>query len=197
MKKKTNLILFGAGGHAKSVIEVIESTKKYRILFLVDNYEGFLGRYKVVREKKDINYYKKFTNKAHISIGHIKKTNPRIKIYKKLKENNFILPKIISSSAHVSKNSTIGEGSIIMNHALVNSGAKIGNNCIINSKSLVEHDSVIGDNCHLSTGSIINGNCKIDVNSFIGSNTVLIQNIKIKKNSFIGAGKTIKNSKKK
>ena len=35
MKKK--ILIVGAGGHAKSVIDVIESTKKYQIIGLIDN----------------------------------------------------------------------------------------------------------------------------------------------------------------
>ena len=35
------IILFGAGGHALSVIDVIEKTNKFKILFLIDNFDGF------------------------------------------------------------------------------------------------------------------------------------------------------------
>ena len=31
------ILIIGAGGHAKSVIDVVESTKKYKIIGLIDN----------------------------------------------------------------------------------------------------------------------------------------------------------------
>ena len=52
MKKKIKIILFGAGGHALSVIDVIEKTKKFKILFLLDKFDGEIGKYKIYKEKK-------------------------------------------------------------------------------------------------------------------------------------------------
>ena len=40
--KRKNIILFGAGGHALSVIDVIEKNKKYKILFILDNFSGVI-----------------------------------------------------------------------------------------------------------------------------------------------------------
>ena len=34
---KSKILIIGAGGHAKSVIDVIEATKKYKIVGLIDN----------------------------------------------------------------------------------------------------------------------------------------------------------------
>ena len=57
MKK---LILIGAGGHAKSCIDVIENTKKYKILGLLDLPEKIgqkvLG-YSVIDTDDHINQY--------------------------------------------------------------------------------------------------------------------------------------------
>ena len=57
MKEKIKLILFGAGGHALSVIDVIESTNKFKILFCLDNYEGTIGKYKVYKQRKNFNNF--------------------------------------------------------------------------------------------------------------------------------------------
>jgi sugar O-acyltransferase (sialic acid O-acetyltransferase NeuD family) len=174
------------------VVDVIEKSNKFKILFLVDNFNGFIDTYKVYKERKNLDYYKKYTKNVFISIGYIKDPSPRINLFKELRKKNFLFPTIISPNAYVSKSAEIGDGTIVMHHALVNSNVKIGSNCIINSKALIEHGTQIESNCHISTGSIVNGDCEIKKNSFIGSNSVLIQKTKIKQNSIIGAGKTIK-----
>jgi len=196
MKRISKIILFGAGGHALSVIDVIEKTKKFKILFVVDKFDGLVGKYKVYKQNEQIDYYKKYTNNVFISIGQIKDSNPRKNLYKKLIEKKYTLPKIISPYAHVSSSAKIGNGSIIMHHALVNSYAEIGENCIVNSKTLVEHNVKVENNCHLSTGSIINGDCYIKKDSFIGSNATIIQGITIGEKSIIGVGKIIKKNSK-
>jgi sugar O-acyltransferase (sialic acid O-acetyltransferase NeuD family) len=190
--KKKNLILFGAGGHALSVIDVIEKTKKFKILFILDKFSGSLGNYDIYKQKKDINYYKKYAKNACIAIGQIKNSKIRSKLYNELVKNNFILPKIISPFALVSKTAKIGNGSIVMHHALINSFSNIGENCIINSKSLVEHGVNIENNCHLSTRATINGSVIIKKGSFIGCNATIIQGITVGNNSIIGAGKILK-----
>jgi len=192
MKNKLKIILFGAGGHALSAIDVIEKTKKFKILFIVDKFEGLLGKYKVYKENKNIDHYKKYTNKVFISIGQIKDSNPRKILYERLIKKKYILPKIISPFSYVSNTAKIGNGTIVMHHALINSSAQIGENCIINSKTLVEHGVKVEDNCHLSTGSIINGDCYIKKNSFVGSNSTIIQGVTIGEKSIIGAGKIVK-----
>ena len=192
MKNKIKIILFGAGGHALSVIDVIEKTKRFKILFLLDSFSGNINGYKVFKQRKDLEYYKRYTNNVFITIGQIKNSNLRESLFKKLIRKKYILPKIISPLSYVSKSAKIESGTIVMHHALVNSKSEIGKNCIINTKSLVEHGSKIMNNCHLATSSVVNGDCIIKNNSFIGSNATIIQGIKVGSNSIVGAGKTLK-----
>ncbi len=196
MKKKDEIILFGAGGHSLSVIDVIEKTNKFKILFVVDKFEGRIGKYKVYKENKNLDFYKKYTNKVFISIGQIKNCIPRKKLYEKLLKKKYILPKIISPNAYVSNSAKIGNGSIVMHHALINSFAQVGENCIINSKALVEHSVKVENNCHLSTGSIVNGDCLIKKESLVGSNSTILQGVIVGENSIVGAGKILKKNLK-
>ena len=55
MKK---LILIGAGGHAKSCIDVIESTQKFKILGFIDNKKIKDLKYDVLGNDKYLKYLK-------------------------------------------------------------------------------------------------------------------------------------------
>ena len=80
MKKKP-LLLIGAGGHAKSCIDVIESENKYYIFGIIDKSKNknFMG-YKILGNDKDLkNYVKKIKNIV-IGIGQIRKYQTRLKI---------------------------------------------------------------------------------------------------------------------
>ncbi len=187
MKK---IILIGAGGHAKSCIDVIELEKKYKVIGMIDNIKKKkYMKYKVLGNdnvlKKLISRKKNFN--ALISIGQIKDSAVREKLFNKYKKAGVKFPTLISPLAYVSKNATIGEGTIIMHGAIINAGVSIGKNCIINNKVLVEHGAKIGNHCHLSTNSTINGDVSIDSNSFIGSSTTLKQGITIGNHCFINA----------
>ncbi len=187
MKKK--IIIIGAGGHAKSCSDVIETLdNEYIIAGYVDreflNKKNFI---KIIGTDKDIKKLSKIYKFAFIGVGQIKSPKLRIKYFNKLIKLGYCLPTIISKNAYVSKNSKIGKGTIVMHGAIVNACAKIGENCIINTKAVIEHDVTIGNNCHIAGSAVINGGVIINDNCFIGSGAVIQENTEIKKNSIIPA----------
>ena len=191
MKAKQKIILIGAGGHASSCVDVIERENKYQIYGFVDKKKKTLKKYKIIGSDKNLNKIRKKIRNALVSVGQIKNLFLREKIFKKLIKLKFKFPVLVSPLAYVSKNSSLGDGTIIMHRAIVNANTKIGRNCIINTGAIIEHDVFIGDNCHISTGCVINGGAIIESNSFIGSGTVIKQNSKICKGSFVNAQKFI------
>ena len=193
MKKK--IILIGSGGHTISTINLINSTKKFKIVGIIDNLASvkLLG-YPIIGSDKDLKnlYKKKGIKYCSIGIGQIKNYKNRFRLYEKIKKIGFIIPKIIAETAVVAKDAIIGEGTNIFNNVFINSNVKIGSNCIINSGSIIEHDTIIENNCHISTGAIVNGKVNIKKNTFIGSGSILKNNINIGKQCIIGMGKIVK-----
>lgn len=193
---KEKIILIGCGGHARSVIEIIESTDYWAIEGLVGKQEELnkkiLG-YEIIATDDDLQLLREKITYSFISIGQIKNSQRRVEILEKLKKLNFKLPNLISSSAIVSRHAKLKYGISVGHGAIINAGAKIEENCIINSNALIEHDVEVCKNSHISTGALINGNVKIGKNCFIGSGSIIREGIKIPNNTIIGAGKTILN----
>ena len=189
------ILLIGAGGHARSCIDVLEDENQFEIAGLIEKGESMFNEslgYPVIGTDDDLKVLRQQYKNALITVGQIKSPKNRIKLYQLLKELDFTLPVIVSSRAYVSKHSQIGEGSIIMHGVIVNANAKIGNNCIVNNRALIEHDAVIGDHCHIATGAIINGEVSVENETFIGSGAVIKQAISVGKNCVIGAGVVLK-----
>ncbi|NQU63600.1 MAG: acetyltransferase [SAR324 cluster bacterium] len=189
------IVLVGGGGHAKSVIDVLELEQRFQIVGIVDQPENLgssvLG-YPVIGSDDNLDELAKKYKYAFITVGQIKSAALRIKLFEAAKIAGFILPSIVSPRAYVSRHATIDEGSIIMHDALINAAAKIGKNSIINTKALIEHDSIIGDHYHISTGVRINGGVTIEDQTFVGSGVMTKETITIPKNSFIKAGSVVK-----
>ena len=190
---KEKIVLIGGGGHCHSVIDVIELENRYEIIGIIDTKENIgkkvLG-YEIIGCDDDLETIFLSCKNALITVGQIKTSDLRIKLFDKLKDIGFNFPVIISPIAYVSKHAIIDEGTVIMHHALVNANVKIGKNCIINSKALIEHDCIICDNCHISTSSVINGGVTVKANTFFGSNATSKQAIEIA--GFIKAGSLVK-----
>ncbi len=189
------LILLGGGGHCKSCIDVIEQEGKYEIAGILDNQE-LLGQkilgYNFIGTDADIN---KFADEGYtflITVGQIKTSAIRKKLFSLLRKNSAQLATVVSPRAYVSKHADIGKGTIIMHDALINASASIGINCIINSKALIEHDAVIEDFCHISTSAVINGGVTVKEGTFFGSNTVSKEYVITDTDDFIRAGSIYK-----
>ena len=189
-----HLLLIGGGGHCRACIDVIEAEGKYRIAGIVERdgerRASILG-YKVLGNDNDLPELLKKHPYALITVGQIKSSALRKKLFLQTQKLGFELPTVISPRAYISRHSSLGVGTIVMHDALVNSGAKIGNNCILNTKSLVEHDAIVEDHCHISTSSIVNGGTIIREQTFVGSNAMVRDNIEIGEKNIVGGGGVI------
>jgi sugar O-acyltransferase (sialic acid O-acetyltransferase NeuD family) len=193
--KLKKLILVGGGGHCRSCIDVIETEGNFHIEGILDVPEkkgSTVFTYPVIGDDTELEKYISPEMYFLITVGQIKSSETRQRLFYQLKKLNANLAAIVSPLAMVSSHSSIGEGTIVMHQSLVNGGADIGKNCILNSKSLIEHDAVIGDHCHISTGAIANGAVQIGNGVFLGSNTVIKESIKIGQNCVIGAGAVLR-----
>jgi sugar O-acyltransferase (sialic acid O-acetyltransferase NeuD family) len=194
---KPSLILIGAGGHARSCIDVIEQQSNFQVAGLVglpeQMHNEYLG-YPVIGNDSDLPKLAKTYEYALISVGQILTAEHRMRLYQQAMQAGFKLPIIISPTAHVSCHATLGAGTIVMHGAIVNAGASVGCNCIINSQALLEHDVSVDNHCHIATGAILNGDVTVGASSFIGSGCVIKQGVQIGKGSLVGMGLTLRHN---
>ena len=192
---RENLILIGGGGHCRACIDVIEQSGNYRITGILDEtvprQGGQVFGYDVIGDDSLIGQLAAASNCFLITVGQIKSSDARHRLYQRVKDNGGSFARIISPMAYVSGHAFIGTGTIVMHGAIVNAGARVGNNCIINTNSLVEHDVNIGSHSHVSTGAVINGGTDIGTHTFIGSRAVIREGIKVGRQVVIGSGVSV------
>jgi sugar O-acyltransferase (sialic acid O-acetyltransferase NeuD family) len=194
---KPGLILIGAGGHARSCIEVIELHGQFQIAGLVGMPEEMHTQHlgcSVIATDSDLLELAKAHQYAFVTIGQIQAPDSRMRLYQRAVELGFRLPVIIAPTAHVSRHASLGAGSIVMHGAVVNTGARVGINCIINTCAVLEHDATVDDHCHISTGAILNGDVHIGAGSFVGSGSVIKEGVSIGKRCLVGMGLSVRHS---
>lgn len=191
---KVQILLVGAGGHARACIDVIEQEGRFQVGGLVglpnEVGEHILG-YPVLGTDVDLVSLLRDHTHALITIGQIKTAAPRMRLFNLLQQAGYALPIIVSPRAYVSPRATLGAGTIVMHGAVVNAAAVVGCNCIVNSQSLIEHDVVIGDHCHVATAAAINSGVHIGSGTFVGSNCSVRQLVKIGDRCLIGMGQRV------
>ena len=188
------ILLVGAGGHARACIDVIEQQGRFAIAGLVgmphEVGTSVLG-YPVVGTDSDLFALRQQSSNALVTLGQIKTSDHRMRLFESLMQAGFSLPPILSPRAYISRHASVGEGTILMHGALVNAGASVGRNCILNTHAIVEHDVVIEDHCHVSTTTVINSGVHVGAGTFIGSNSTLRELIRVGQKSLIGMGQRV------
>jgi sugar O-acyltransferase (sialic acid O-acetyltransferase NeuD family) len=187
---------FGAGGHAKVVIEILRSIQEYEIAGLLDTRKelwgtSVLGVEVLGDDSMTADLKKRGIDHAFIGVGTVGDALPRRQLYEKVSNFGFKIVPAIHAAAIVSSSAMISDGPTIMAGAIVNAEAIIGNNVIVNTGAIVEHDCVIGDHVHIATGARLAGGVHVGPGSHIGIGAVVRQEIRIGEGAIVGAGAVV------
>jgi sugar O-acyltransferase (sialic acid O-acetyltransferase NeuD family) len=180
---ENNITLYGASGHCKVVIDILQSNNQ-TISFIIDDnpkLETILELPILHSENVDLSKIKNVI----LSIGNNK---VRKKLHFSLKANfvHAIHPKAI-----ISKHVFLDEGTVVMAGAVINPNTNIGKHCIINTLAVVEHDCSLADFVHISPNTSLAGGVTVGEGSHVGIGATIIQGLKIGKWVTIGAGAVI------
>lgn len=190
--EKQNIVVIGASGHAKVIIDIIEQENKYHIVGLIDSFKAkgeSIFNYNILGSEADLlDLIAQHNFKAGIiAIGD---NWTRKLVFDKIRGlvPDFYFVTAIHPKAIIGKNVTIGKGTVIMPGVIVNSDTKIGKFCILNTKASLDHDGNIKKFASLAPNATIGGNVNIGAFSAICLGANVIQDITIGKHSIIGAG---------
>lgn len=188
------LLLLGCGGHARSLIDLIEAEGRWCI-------QGLIGRpdrvgsnvlgYPVVGADADLPNLRRDCPAAVLAIGQLPDAAPRQTLAALIEQLGFHCPVLISPHAVVSRHAQLGAGTVVGHGAIVNAGAVVGSHCILNTRALIEHDAQLGDHCHVSTGALVNGGVLLGSGCFIGSGAMLREGLQLPADTVISAGKRV------
>lgn len=187
------LLLYGAGGHAKSVITAIEAENRYRIAAVVEDGTDRVGwrvlGYEVVGGQAALS--ERHADGVRLAAVAIGDNSARARISSMLAEVGFELTTVMHPLAWVAPGSRIGAGSFIHVYAVVGPDCRIGNGTIISAHSVVGHDSHIDDWVHITPGVRIGGNVVIGRGAFLGMGCSVLPGMRIGKNASIGANSVV------
>ena len=182
-----DVIIIGAGGHAKVIADIVLRAGDNLIGFLDDDdvKQGkvIFKKYKVIGKVPDSYKYDGKFFVVAIGDNYI-----RAKIVDKY--NGLIWYTAIHPSAVIADTAKIGDGTVVMAGAIVNPDTTIGEHCILNTACSIDHDNVVGDYVHLSPGVNLAGTVSIGAYSWICIGASVINNIRIAGDVVLGAGAT-------
>ena len=195
MDFNTNIILIGAGGHARSVADVIKSEGRYQIAGLIDSFQKpgtVCFGYEILGGEKDLpNLCRNLKiYKAFIAIGdNYQRQAMAERIKKAIPEIEFIT--CIHPSAIIGSDVIIGAGAAIMPGVIIISGCSIAEGCLLNTGSSIDHDGIMEPWSSLGPGVIAGGHLKLGERSAINLGAKVVNDISIGRDTLIGAGAVV------
>lgn len=193
VKNVKKIVVFGSGGHAKVVIDVIRRAGDYEIYGIVDGFRSqneMVYGCEVIGDESSL-----FPIKDHIHGGIVAVGDNwiRRKIVEKVKAiiPDFLFICAIHPSAIISEDVIIREGTVVAGGAVINSNVRIGEHCIVNTNSSIDHDCVIDNYATIAPGVTLGGNVKIGDYSVVSLGANVIHSITIGEHTVIGAGATV------
>ena len=187
------VVIYGAGGHARSVIDILREGKSdLRIAAAVDDSPDapaeVLGIPVIGTSGELGNLRQQGVECAVLGIGSIRNHARRKELYEKLLSQGFMVPNLIHPRAAVEPSATMGVGNQIFAGAILGSAVKLGDDTIINSGTVVSHDCRIGSHSHLSPGAILAGGVTVGENTLVGMGVTVYQGVRIGANVILANG---------
>ncbi|NJC22906.1 sugar O-acyltransferase (sialic acid O-acetyltransferase NeuD family) [Arthrobacter pigmenti] len=181
-------IIFGAGGHARSLFSVIRGRG--------DTVAGVVGdgggQWKPVQKSFSndddaIEFALNRNLSVCIGIGanHVRWRLAELLLEALPPEN---LVPLVAHSATVDPTADLAPLTQILEHAHVGPGATVGAATIVNTSAVVEHDAATGDSCHLAPGAMLLGEASIAHRVFVGSGARVLPRISVADDVILGAG---------
>jgi acetyltransferase EpsM len=193
---KTQIVIWGTGGHALVVADIIRAGKDYALAgFLVDAEFQRLTcdeiQASVLGGKEQLDALRRAgVSYVLVAVGDC---HMRLELADMLLSKGFSLATAIHPRAVVAPSIQIGAGTVVAAGAVINPGAVIGKNVIINTGATVDHECVIEDGAHISPGAHLAGRVHIGRATWVGIGAAVINDIRIGANSVVGAGAVVVN----
>ena len=192
----TTLIIFGGGGHGKSVIDLVRAMGTYQIAGVFDDGmpkgSDVLG-VPVLGGAKDLPEWRSRGIRLAVNaVGGIGRVDVRLKVFDMLREAGFQFPAIIHPSAVIERSAVVEGGAHILPQAYVGSAARIGFGSVLNAGVIVSHDCRIGQVVNLSPGATLAGGVIVEDYAQIGMRATVNVQITIGERARLGNGCTVK-----
>lgn len=192
----TAIVVFGGGGHGKTLVELLQSLGCYRIVGVIDDVlpvgECVVGVPVLGSPDMLPELYERGVRMAVNGVGGIGNPDVRIMIFEQLAAAGFVCPAIVHPTAYVEPSAVLEPGVQVLPQAYVGSDSHVGFGTVINAGVIISHDCHIGRVVNLSPGAMLAGNVTIDDYAQIGMGATVNLHLTVGRLARIGNGATVK-----
>ncbi len=187
------IVVVGAGGHARVVIDALQAAKA-RVVSILDRNPSLWGTQMLgvpVMSEDEWAATADDTVSVVIAVVGFGEGLVRRRLVRDWSARGSKFATVIHPGAVVSPHAKVGAGAQVMARAVLNPGANVGAHAIVNTSTVVEHDCVIGEGTHLSPGVVLGGGVRIGPWAQVGLQATVLPGISIGEGAIVGAGAVV------
>lgn len=189
------IVLYGGGGLAKTIIDLVRAGDTHEVIGVVDDRlaigEEILG----VPVIGDQRYLTPLADAGlqwvANAIGAIGRIQIRIDVSERIAAAKLRGPVLIEPTASVAPSAQLANGAQIFAGAVVSAAAQVGEHSIVNSGTIVSHDCVVGTNAHLAPGAILAGDVTVGDGALVGMGVTVPLGVSVGARAIVGNGATV------
>jgi sugar O-acyltransferase (sialic acid O-acetyltransferase NeuD family) len=184
------ILLLGAGGHGKVVLDALLASGRTRAdVEVADDAprlqgQDFLGAPVRSRQAAATAAVRLF----HVAIGGGRIREQQFGV---LLASGCQPLTVLHPAASVSRLATIGPGSLVAAQAVVAPAARLGESVIVNHGAIVDHDCVVGAFTHIAPRATLGGEVRIGRRVLVGAGATVLPSVQIGDDCTIGAGAVV------
>jgi sugar O-acyltransferase (sialic acid O-acetyltransferase NeuD family) len=187
------IVIYGAGGHAKAVIDTVEQEGRYQIIGLLDGHKpvgSFIYDYQVLGDENWLAAHSHKLGGILVAIGDNWTRSVVVRAIRAIAPE---LPFVsaVHPCAVVARGAVIGAGSVVMAGAIIGSDTTIGEHNVLYTHASIDHDSATGHYVTLAPKAGTGGQVHIGDYSVLSLAAAVIHNVTIGKHTVVGAGATV------
>ena len=191
MNSDSRVVVVGAGGHAKVVIDILEDAGELEIAGCTSqepDARAVLGKPILGTDEILPDLLKGGIRRAFVAVGD---NRARAALLARVAAMGFRIVNAISRRAAVSRHAALGAGVAVMPGAAINAGSVLEDGAIVNTGATVDHDCRIGRCAHIAPGSNLAGRVTIGEGAFLGTGSRVIPGCAIGPWTLVGAGAVV------
>jgi len=184
--KDESVVMIGAGGHGKSVLNILWQMG-LDVEVVIDGSPEKCGKdlLGIPIVSYESSQAKEKGRKAVIAIGDNATRKSVAELFSHLE-----WVEAISPLATVYRHAKVGKGSVIFPGTIIGADAVVGEHAIVGAHSGIAHDSYIGDFTHVAAGVMVGGGAQVMEGAFLTIGSNVIPGVKIGSWAMLGAGAT-------
>jgi UDP-perosamine 4-acetyltransferase len=185
------VLIVGGGGHAKVIIDILQSRGDVHLAGYVNSGEQtgpLLGIHRLGDDSSLPALFAQGIRSAFVAIGDNSLRKERTRA---LRQIGYCLINAISSHAYISQYASFGTGVAAMPGAVVNAAATVGEGAIINTNASVDHDCIVGAFAHVAPGAALAAQVDMGEGVFLGVGACVTPGITIGAWTVVGAGSVV------